>query len=208
MARISPRQILRAVAQVAVTALLLGALAALSDVPVGEHRDEGMVRLAWRMVGSKVNICYEPTPEELAELPQHMRRPRVCSNRIIPYRLQVALDGTERIARTVTPAGARGDRPIFVQEDVRLPPGQHRLDVTFVPDAQSAREAVGLGPGTERPEVRQGLEKALDEAPRFSLERTVQVQAGRVVLVELDEGERGGLRIVTGSRGEAGGFQQ
>jgi len=196
------------VALVVVTALLLLGLAALSDFPVGTPRDDGMVRLAWRMVGSKVNICHEPTAEELAELPQHMRRERVCSNRIIPYRLNVRIDGTERIARTVSPAGAHGDRPIFVQEDLPLQPGEHRLRVSFVPDAQRARDDVGLDDETAADDVRQGLEQALDEAARYALRRTVRVEAGRIVLVELDESEGGGLRVVTGRQGEVGGVQK
>jgi len=58
-----------------------------------------------------------PTAEEKARIPQHMQAAgQQCEQSLMPYRLQVWLDGDLRIARSVRPAGVRGDRPVYVQE--------------------------------------------------------------------------------------------
>ena len=50
-----------------------------------------------------------------------------CNNPLL------TLNGKPRLHRRVDPAGARGDRPLYVQEDVPLPAGRYDLAVRFTP---------------------------------------------------------------------------
>ncbi|MEJ2204013.1 MAG: hypothetical protein P8170_07875, partial [Gemmatimonadota bacterium] len=111
------------------TAILAGglsvvAISAASRLPVsfgGDH--DALLRLSWRVDGISMEECRTLTEEELANLPTHMRNPKACIGRIAPYRLQVGIDGALVVSDTVYPAGARGDRPVFVLRDVPVDPG-------------------------------------------------------------------------------------
>jgi len=61
--------------------------------------------------------------------------------------------------KLVRSPGLRADRPLNVEEDLRIPPGDHEVSVTFMPHSAAA---VG---------------KAL------SLERKIRFDRGRVVLI-------------------------
>lgn len=144
-------------------------ISAASRLPVsfrGSH--DALLRLSWRVDGISMEECRSLTDEELANLPPHMRNPRACIGRIAPYRLQVGIDGAMVVSDTVYPAGARGDRPIFVLHDLPLDPGATRVRVRFDP----------LLPPGARP--------GPAAVPLF-LDRTVTAEAGRIVLVTLDE---------------------
>lgn len=134
-----------------VTALLLTALLAIaSQLPSGGERDSApTLRLAWRVKGVRVEHCRRRTPEELAALPVHMRQAEVCEGRVLSYRLVVKVDDRVEIDTDIHPAGALGDRPLFVNEAVRLTPGRHRVAVTFRREAvrdTSARIAADAAP--------------------------------------------------------------
>jgi hypothetical protein len=158
-------------------ALLVGGLSvagisAASRLPLsfrGEH--DALLRLSWRVDGVSMEECRSLTDEELANLPVHMRNPEACIGRIAPYRLQVGIDGAMVVSDTVYPAGARGDRPIFVLHDLPLDPGSTRVRVRFDPL---------LPPGA----------KPGPAAVPLFLDRVVAVEAGRIVLVTLDDAGR------------------
>lgn len=144
-----------------VSVALVVVLAAGSRVPISAlDADRAVVRLSWRLRAEEGAECRRPTQEELDRLPVHMRNPDACIGDLAPYELRVDVDGTRRVTRIVRPAGVRGDRPIFVYEELRLAPGRHTLAVRF---------------GVQGAEM--GAEAAL------ALEATVDLDAGRVVLV-------------------------
>jgi hypothetical protein len=147
--------------------VLLVRLSAVSLPPTTESGG-GLVRLSWRLRGDAV--CRRPTPAELERLPAHMRDPDACMGRGSDWDLTVRVDDTEMVRDRLAPAGARGDRPVFVLRDVPVSPGRHRLDVVFDP----------VGRPGER---------------GHRLERSVDVARGEVVLVTWDaEAERLVLR--------------
>jgi hypothetical protein len=115
---------------VAVVSLVV--LVALSRVPFealpGDH---ALIRLSWRTVGSYVEECRRLTPEELERLPVHMRREEICEGRMLSFRLRVTLDERVVLEEVILPAGARGDRPLFVLREIAVPPGEHRLRVEW-----------------------------------------------------------------------------
>jgi hypothetical protein len=114
-------------------ALAAGAgIAALSQLPYAPPAaEEAVLRLSWRAVGERVEECRRLSEEERAALPVHMRREEVCEGRLLPSHLWVEVGGRVVVDDTVRPAGARGDRPIFVFREVRLPPGEHAVRVRF-----------------------------------------------------------------------------
>jgi hypothetical protein len=150
---VKPTPLTRAAA-VAVAIGLTIAMAALSRVPYRTSSDDhALIRLSWRTPGAFVNECRTPTPEELASLPVHMRRDQVCEGRILPNRLRVTLNGDLIIDEAVRAAGAREDRPLYVFREIAVPPGEHRVHLTWGVEGASAQlpqtldSVVRLAPG-------------------------------------------------------------
>ncbi len=166
------------------------ALAALSHVPYeppGARAAE--VRFAWRARGARVEECRQLTPEELQQVPPHMRQDEICEGRILPYWLEVRLDGRKVVDQLVRGAGAREDRPLYVFENVAVPPGTYELDVRFVRQ------------GELPPDVEEG-----DTTPaRLELVRRVELGIKDVVLVTYDPAAR---ELVLKERGEGAGAEQ
>lgn len=124
------RRILAGAMALVATALI----GALSQVPYDAAPADtpALLRLAWRARGVRVEECRRLTEEELAGVPAHMRVEEECQGRVLPYRLEVVVDGEHRIDRLVRAAGAREDRPLYVLEQVSLPSGTHAVAVSFV----------------------------------------------------------------------------
>jgi len=162
------------------------ALAALSSMPyTAESGDRAMVRLAWRARGERVRECHRLSAEKLARLPQHMRQEETCERRILPYRLQVDLDGVRVIDELVRAGGAREDRPLFVFRDLSVLPGTHHLQVTF------EREGTPAAPGREEEEEEVDATEAdrrTRETPaRRALDVPVVLVPRQIVLVTYDD---------------------
>lgn len=157
----------------AVTALLAAVLVLGSGVPWrAEPGEDSLIRLSWRAVGERVDACRDVPPEEQAKLPPHMRRSRICEGQIAPFRLRVRVDGGLLVDETVRASGAREDRPAFVFRELRVPAGEHRVEVDFAAERPPEAAASALAP------------LAFDE--RVTL-------APRRVLLVTREGEHGGL---------------
>lgn len=123
------------VAGVLAVAATLG-LRGLSHLPFAAERDpRAVVRLSWRVVGQQIRECRRLSPEELGQLPAHLRREEVCEGRVAPYRLHVLVDGTVADSGLVRAAGARQDRPIYVFREISIEPGAHRLEISFVSES-------------------------------------------------------------------------
>jgi hypothetical protein len=139
------------------------------------HADRAELRLAWRARVPTVEECRRLTEVEQAELPVHMRRDMVCEGRVASYRLDVVVDGDRRHRSTVSGAGARGDRPLYVFESLPLEPGRHDIRVEF--------NRLGEDGEGERPT--DGAERAseLTIPDRLRWSGSVEVEGRDVVLV-------------------------
>jgi len=127
------------------------ALGWLSQVPYrAAGEGEALVRLAWRTRGTRVEECRRLTPEELQQLPVHMRQEQVCEGRVLPYHLMVRLDGRTVADDTVHATGARADRPLYVYREFRVSKGPHDIEVTFRRDLVPADTASAPGSGEQR----------------------------------------------------------
>lgn len=152
---------LRAVLAMLPLAALLALLAAFQS---GRTGDGSALRLSWRLPGQALRECRDLSEAELAAKPAHMRRKTECKTRRLSYRLRASLDGRLLVDRRFSPGGAHGDSPLNVDLDLPLSPGPGRLDVTFVPDEED-----------------QG------QGARLALNRLVDLEKGRVLLVGLDQ---------------------
>lgn len=124
----------RAVA-VAVSAALLALVALGSRWPQGAVPDHAVLRLGWRLAGQVRERCRDLTAEELAARPVHMRRPRECVTEVLTYDLTATVDGQTIARKRVRSPGLRGDRPLSVEEEFDIRPGEHVVTVTFSPES-------------------------------------------------------------------------
>ncbi len=139
------RAIGRAGVAVAFSALLLGLVALGSGWPQGVDPEHGLLRLGWRLTGQVSETCRDLTAEELARRPVHMRTPRECTSHVLTYDLTAVVDGRVVAQKKVRSPGLRADRPLSVEEDVPIAPGEHHVKVTFVPeDAGSAGKTLSI----------------------------------------------------------------
>lgn len=172
------RRALHYLTQLAVSLLLAGLVAWLARVPMGDGDQHARLRLALYTASGRMEVCRDRTPEELAALAAHMRQPRVCDWLSLPYRLKVTVDGQARIDRLLHSAGLREDRPLITDESLDLSPGTVGLEVSFAPEVEIA----GNGPEAE------AWRSAVEAAPRYELDRTVELELGRITLVRLEGG--------------------
>lgn len=171
--------------RILLSGLLFFGVAYFGRMLIGQDAQHGLLRLAWRTSGEKVRICKQMTDAEKAKIPIHMRRDAGCVSRVMPYRLNVTVDGRVVENRAIEPAGIHGDRPLFVQAEMVRAPGPAAVRIEFAPDLTLLQEAVG----TRDP----AWEAAAAKATRFTLEETIEVRAGRIALVALD---RAGKELV------------
>lgn len=172
------RQALRHSVRLAVSLLLAGLVAWLARVPMGDGDQHARLRLALYTASGRIEVCRDRTPEELEALALHMRQPRVCDWLSLPYRLKVTVDGQTRVDRLLHSAGLREDRPLITDESLELQPGTVTLGVSFAPEAEQVED----GPKAE------AWRLAVDAAPRYQLDRTVELETGRITLVRLEGG--------------------
>lgn len=157
----------------AVVAML--ALGAASRAPWETGERGALLRLSWRARPETVEECRPLTPEELEELPVHMRRPEVCEGRTVPHLLRVEVDREIVVHDTIGGAGARADRPIHVNREISLPPGTHAVEVEFRPLSEES------GPGEPRHEP---------FTPPLALRGSVDLALREVALVSYDPDRR------------------
>jgi hypothetical protein len=168
-----------------------------SHVPVGLNRPgQALVRLAWGVKPERIETCRDLTAEELAGVPQHMRRTRICEGTTAEYRL-VVRDGTGvRVDRAIRGGGLRQDRRLYVFEELPLAPGAATVDVRFdrVTDADHDDDGAEERDRDEQDEEDRGSDDEAERQgavpPRLSLVKQVEVRPGDVVLVTYDPEQR------------------
>jgi len=171
-----PLRLSLAAALAAATTVAIGAL---SQVPwATEGAEVSAIRLSWRTRGEPVEECRKLTAEELEGVPVHMRREEVCEARIAPYRLKLTVDGGLIEESTVHASGAREDRPIYVYRELQVEPGQHRIQISFVPEADA----------TSADRARHDRGRRASE--HLGLDEVVDLEAGEVALVTYDPRQR------------------
>lgn len=95
-------------------------------VPDGERSH---LTVSFKRAGTLAEQCVEPTAEELAKRPVHMRQAKQCDRRRTDVRLRVTLDDRVIVQRAFAPGGLWRDSASVALERVELPAGEHRVRV-------------------------------------------------------------------------------
>ena len=148
-----------------VTVLATAALGWGSRAPYSSpDGDRALLRLSWRMRGERIETCRPRTQAELDAVPVHMRTPEICEGHLLSYRLVVQVDDEAPDTTEIRPAGAKGDRPVYVLAEQPLTEGAHRVRVAF--------EVVG---GTR---------------PALTLDTMLTTEPGAIELITMDGNNR------------------
>lgn len=127
-----PRPLARWAALAALAVAFTLPLAWASRVPYAPPAPAGPeLVVSFRHAGSNQERCRDVPPEENAQLPPHMRRPRICERGRAPVRLRVEVDGRPTLERSYAAKGLRGDGPSLAMETLRLEPGEHEISVSL-----------------------------------------------------------------------------
>jgi coenzyme F420-reducing hydrogenase delta subunit len=124
----SPRQ--RAVAGLALAATL--ALAAWGVTRIGYAApalDQPELVVSFKHPGQNAEQCREPSAEELAKAPVHMRPKKICERRRADVRLRVHVDGRKLVDRAYEPRGIWHDGNSIAIERIVVPEGEHAVRV-------------------------------------------------------------------------------
>ena len=153
--------------QAALYAVFAAAVGYFSSAPVYEHLKPGeaLVRLSFSHGAQRTLPCRERTPEELAKLAPNMRAQTVCPRERANVIVELEMDG-KAVERIVAP-----------------PTGLARDGASTV----YRRIVVGAG----RHEVRTRLSDNAQGAFNYSAERTVELRAGRVLLIDFNVAQDG-----------------
>lgn len=115
------------------TGALMCLIACFSQFPMGEEAHNGLLRVIVRLPSAARLKCRAATSDEFANLPQHMRQREVCEQVPLSYQLRIRLDDSEVFSKELSPRGLRAERPIFVAEEIEVPPGERMLEVSILP---------------------------------------------------------------------------
>lgn len=91
--------------------------------------DSAQIKMSFIHKGPTITECRRLTPQELAALPPHMRKPTDCPRQRLPIRLEVDLDGKTLFAEDLPPTGLFGDGPASIFAIFHAKPGPHLLQV-------------------------------------------------------------------------------
>ncbi|MFO1316989.1 MAG: hypothetical protein U1F58_15450 [Burkholderiales bacterium] len=138
-----------------------------STSPAYVHLAEGkaLVKLSVQHAGQRREACRERSAEELAKLAPNMRAATVCPRERAPVTVEVEIDGKPLFAVTAPPSGFSKDGASSIYRRVAVAAGAHRV-VARMRDAASGDF-------------------------NFVEDRTVDLEAGRVLVLDFDA-NRGG----------------
>lgn len=156
----------RFLAGISATVLVFG-LAAMARWTAATGATDSLLRLSIRLSGQSEKTCRTRTTEELSALPQHMRTAEVCDSKALTYRLSIQIDGRTALDELTRPGGLHSDRPIYVERDLVIAAGKHRVEMTFAPTENHEGKAIAL-----------------------ALKKDLQVARGRIVLLHLSQDQK------------------
>jgi len=157
----------------AIQAVLYGAFAAFvgyfSTAPTYDHLapGEALVRLSFSHAAQRKEPCSERTPEELAKLAPNMRAKQVCPRARSPVMVEIELNGRPLYRIIAPPSGLAADGASTVYRRLVVPAGRHEIRARLSDNAQGEFNYVA--------------------------ERTIELAAGRVLLIDFNAAQGGFL---------------
>ena len=140
-----------------------------SASPSYQHLPPGraVVKLSFQHAGERKEACRERTADELAKLAPNMRAPSVCPRERADVLAQITMNGQPLFDVVAAPTGLSKDGASTVYRRIDVPAGEHRFTAKLAD-----------GP---------------DGSFRHVSERTVKLEAGRVLVIDFDPGTGGWL---------------
>jgi hypothetical protein len=159
----------RGAAQVLLYAGFAGFVGFFGTGPAFEHLgpEEALLRLSFVHAAQPKQPCRKRTPEELARLAPNMRAPLECPRERAPLVVELELDGRLLYRVVAPPSGIARDGAATVYRRAVVRAGRHELRLRLADDAR--------GEFTYR------------------AERTVELAAGRALLIDFDAAAGGFL---------------
>lgn len=96
--------------------------------------DQAVIKVSIARLGQPVGECRRLTEEELAALPPNMRDPLRCPRERSPLSIEMHLNDTPALVRTVEPGGLSRDGAAAIYERLVVPAGEQHLKVRFSDD--------------------------------------------------------------------------
>jgi len=96
--------------------------------------DVALVKLTFSHAGKRMQPCRERTAEELAAMPSHLRKKKDCPRGRSPLDVEMELDSQLIYRATMAPGGMSQDLASPIYERIRLPAGEHRLQLRMRDD--------------------------------------------------------------------------
>lgn len=100
--------------------------------------EESMITLALSHAGKPVRECRRMSQEEMNKLPPNMRVLEDCPRERSPIKIEVLMDDTAVIDEIVDPPGLYKDQGVDVYHSVKVPKGEHRLEIRMNDDVRVA----------------------------------------------------------------------
>lgn len=100
--------------------------------------DQAQITIAFAHGGARKEACRKLTPEEIASLPAHERRPSDCRRERVPLRFELVLDDRPLLARTLPPSGLSRDGPSQLYEKLAVPSGRHTVTVRLADSGRAS----------------------------------------------------------------------
>lgn len=139
----------------------------VSQIPALFSDSSGILRLSWRLTGQNIKICEDRTQAQLSNLPAHMRTQQICTQKPIDYQLLVSINGENKITEIIKAGGLHGDRPIYVHQDIKLPSGNHQVQIHFEP-----------------------LDDSLSDGLKLEYESEIKINNNEIVLIHLPQSQK------------------
>ena len=100
-------------------------------------KDMALIKLTFSHAGLRKEPCRERSAEELKEMPRHLRKKKDCPRERSPVEVEMKLNGEIIYSATVSPSGLSHDLASPIYERIRLPAGEHRLQLSMRDDIHS-----------------------------------------------------------------------
>jgi hypothetical protein len=138
-----------------------------SSAPPYQHLqpDEALVRLSFSHGAQRKQACRQRTPEELAKLAPNMRAQTVCPRERADVIVELEMDGKPLYRIVAPPTGLARDGASTVYRRVPVNAGRHQFRARLSDNAQGAFN--------------------------YTAERTLDLGAGRVLLIDFNAAQGG-----------------
>ncbi len=127
----------------------------LSYRPVYQHlpQDMARIKLSFSHAGKRKEECIRLSPEEIAKLPPHERKPFDCDRERLPVYIELAINDETVIQRLLAPTGLSRDGASTIYEKIDIRAGLHRIHVRLRDSNRESgfdfeqEDTVSLSPG-------------------------------------------------------------